>query len=162
MLRTDLKWTLQVRKPVKKKPICHWVWLGSARKSALGQLWGRERAPESWTYLQKKKKDLQRPQTGPTMGTPSSRAAVGLRTYSLRGAVWGVRKQSPPAPERRVGASSAARPAPSQTPRPIRPFLWASAAPRTRGGTLRRAPAPAPRLWKSAELENPRRNASPG
>lgn len=56
MLRTDLKWTLQVRKPVKKKPICHWVWLGSARKSALGQLWGRERAPESWTYLQKKKR----------------------------------------------------------------------------------------------------------
>lgn len=33
------------------------------------------------------KKDLQRPQNEPTMGTPSSRGAVDLRTYSSRGAV---------------------------------------------------------------------------
>lgn len=63
---------------------------------------------------------------------------------------------------RRVGASSAARPAPSQTPRPIRPFLRGSAAPRARGGTLCRAPAPVPGLWETAEFKKPRRKASPG
>lgn len=35
MLRTASKWTLQVRKPVTKKSIGHWVWLGSARRAPL-------------------------------------------------------------------------------------------------------------------------------
>lgn len=89
MLRTDLKWTLQVRKPVKKKPICHWVWLGSARKSALGQLWGRERAPESWTYLQKKKKKTSKDhRLDPQWG----RRRVGL-PWACEPTAWGVRSE---------------------------------------------------------------------
>ena len=63
---------------------------------------------------------------------------------------------------RRVSASSAARPAPSQTPRPIRPVLRGSATPRARGGTLSRVPVSALGLWESAEFKKPRRKASPG
>lgn len=53
MLR-DSKWTLQVRKPVTKKSICHWVWLSFAGKKTFGQLWSKERLPENWAYLQEK------------------------------------------------------------------------------------------------------------
>ena len=90
MLRTNSKWTLRVRKPVTKKSICHWVWLGSARKSARGQLWRRDRAPQRWTYLEEKK-DLQRPQTEPTMGS----RRVGL-PWACEPTAWRVRSEGYP------------------------------------------------------------------
>lgn len=62
----------------------------------------------------------------------------------------------------RVGASSAARPALSQTPRTIRPFLRGSAAPPARGGTLSPRSVPAPRLWNSIELKKLGRKTSTG
>ena len=148
MLRTDSKWTLRVRKPVTKKSICHWVWLGSARKSALGQLWRRERALERWAYLEEKKKKISEdhklnPQWGAVESGCLGPANLQLEGCSLRG----THAVSTTPGTRRVSASSAARPAPSQTPRPIRPFLRGSATPRARGGTLCRVPAPAPGLW---------------
>lgn len=56
---------------------------------------------------------------------------------------------------RRVGASSAARPAPSQTPRPIRPFLRGSAPLGRAEAHGRRATAPAPRLWEKQSSKGP-------
>lgn len=62
---------------------------------------------------------------------------------------------------RRVRASSAARPAPSQTPRPIRPFLRGSAPLGRAEAHCRRAPAPASRLWENVEFKKPERSANP-
>lgn len=121
MLRTDSKWTLQVRKPsYKEKSICHWVWLGSARRAPLANSGGGGARPGA-ERICKKRPPVTR-ETGPTMGTPSSRAAVGMRSYSSRGAVAAVPMLSPPAPERAERVLRAPR-------APLRPKHRARSAP---------------------------------
>lgn len=109
----------KVRKPVTKKSVCHWVWLRFAGKSAFGQLRGRTRAAglsisarpdlkySDWTHS----------------GAAVELGCCGAANLQLRR--WGPNYPtvSAGAAARRAGASSAARPALPQTPRPIRPFL---------------------------------------
>ena len=95
----------------------------------------------------KKKKISEDRKLNPQWGAVES-GCLGPANLQLEGcSLRGTHAVSTSPGTRRVSASSAARPAPSQTPRPIRPFLRGSATPRARGGTLRRVPAPAPGLW---------------
>lgn len=80
MLRTDSRWNLQVKKPVTKKSICHWVWLGGRRASTkrstffcptLKRAQGAS-ARELGVYA---RSSPQQPKTGPIVGMPSRRAS---------------------------------------------------------------------------------------
>lgn len=133
MLRIDSKWTLQVRKPVTKKSICHWVWLGSARKGACGQLWRRERAPESCAYLQEKTSNDHKldPQWG--------RRRVGL-PWACESTARGVRPQDCPCclhQPRNAPSGCFERRAPRSVPNtaPDPPLPPGFGSPRARGGT---------------------------
>lgn len=129
MLRRDSKWTLQVRKPGTKKSICHRVRLRFAGKSAFSQLWGRTRATRLSISA---RKDLQKHRLDPQRGRRRVVlwGAVGLRTYSARGAVRKAPSQSPPARPRNAPSGCFERRAPRSVPNPapIRPFLPGSAA----------------------------------
>lgn len=98
------------------------------------------------------------------MGTPSSWGAARLRTYGSRGAVRGAPKQVSAGPgTRRVGASSAARPARSQTPRPVRPFLRVPLPPgaRRHTGSHARSGAWAAGSWKCSGGKRAQAEGSP-
>lgn len=102
MLRTDSRWTLQVgkkkKKPVTKKSICHWVWWW----------WGQStRGPLSCPTLRarsacaKRAGSLCKEEPPIAIDWAHSRDAVeaGPRTYSSRGADWGLPSPSPPGAE---------------------------------------------------------------
>lgn len=80
MLIRDSKWTLQGNKPVTKKSISRWVWLGSAGRGTSGQFWGGQREPGRWASRQ---------EMDPNDHWAPKRDAVesGRRTYSRQGAV---------------------------------------------------------------------------
>lgn len=133
MLRADSKWTLLVRKPATKKSICLWVWLGSARKSAFGQLCRRERARELSIICKKKTSKDHRldPQWG--------RRRVGL-PCACEPTARGVRSEGCPCclhqpwnAQRGCFERPAPRSVPNTAPDPPLPPGFGS--PRARGGT---------------------------
>ena len=154
MLRRDSKWTLQVRKPVTKKSICHGVWLRFAGKSAFGQLQRRNARQRTEHFCKKRPPntiDWTHNGDAVEFGCRGT-ANLQFEGRCLRGAAL-----PPPAPGRAEWVLRAPRSL-------VRPKRRARSAPSSGVPLpLRRAeahyshtPAPAPRLWGQGRVEKAR------
>lgn len=134
--------------------------VGVCKKGAFGQLCGGGSARQRAERICKKRPPMTRDWTHNGEAVESD--CRGPANLQLEGCGRNSTHAVSTSPGmRRVGASSAARPAPSQTPRPIRPFLRGSAPLGRAEAHCLRAPAPAPRLWENVEFKKPERSANP-
>lgn len=159
MLRADSKWTLLVTQPATKKSICLWVWLGSAGKSAFGQLCRRERARELSIICKKKTSKDHR--LDPQWGS----RRVGL-PCACEPTARGVRSEGCPCCLHQLWNAQRGcfeRPAPRSVPNtaPDPPLPPGFGSPRARGGTRSPPPARVPVPWEY-RVQKAGRNASRG